>query len=120
MPGRDGLLEELEHVLQDLDARVEQVDALRDLEVAPRRVVQRLEVRVRLSGGDVSAGRSTGSEHTRPQNVRGRACTYPEDFLWGENARRGQLDGMQRDRRASGERERRGYAPASRAPSRPS
>ena len=37
--GGDGLLEELEHVLEDLDARVEQVDPLRDLEVAPRRVV---------------------------------------------------------------------------------
>lgn len=37
--GGDGLLEELEHVLQDLDARVEQVDALRDLEVPARGVV---------------------------------------------------------------------------------
>ena len=42
MAARDGLLEELEHVLQDLDARVEQVDPLRDLEVAPRSVVERL------------------------------------------------------------------------------
>lgn len=46
--GGDGLLEELEHVLQDLDARVEQVDALRDLEVPARGVVERLQVRVRL------------------------------------------------------------------------
>ena len=39
VPARDRLLEQLQHVLQDLHARVEQVDALRDLEVAPRRVV---------------------------------------------------------------------------------
>ena len=42
VPARDRLLEQLQHVLQDLHARVEQVDALRDLEVAPRRVVERL------------------------------------------------------------------------------
>lgn len=46
MPTRDRLLEQLQHVLQDLHARVEEVDALRDLEVAPRRVVQRLQVGV--------------------------------------------------------------------------
>ena len=38
MPARDRLLEQLQHVLQDLHARVEQVDALWDLEVASRRV----------------------------------------------------------------------------------
>ena len=50
MAGGDGLLEELEHVLEDLDARVEQVDPLRDLEVASRGFVERLEVGVRLPG----------------------------------------------------------------------
>ena len=42
MAARDGLFEELEHVLQDLDARIEQVDPLWDLEVTPRSVVERL------------------------------------------------------------------------------
>ena len=46
--GGDGLLEKLEHVLEDLDARVEQIDALWDLEIGPRGVVERLQVRVRL------------------------------------------------------------------------
>ena len=49
MAAGDGLLEELEHVLQDLDARVEQVEALRELEVRARGVVERLQVRVRLA-----------------------------------------------------------------------
>ena len=48
VPGGDGLLEKLEHVLEDLDARVEQIDALWDLEIGPRGVVERLQVRVRL------------------------------------------------------------------------
>ena len=46
--GGDGLLEKLEHVLEDLDARVEQIDALWDLEIGPRGVVERLQVRLRL------------------------------------------------------------------------
>ena len=46
--GGDGLLEKLEHVLEDLNARVEQIDALWDLEIGPRGVVERLQVRVRL------------------------------------------------------------------------
>ena len=47
MVAGDSLLEELEHVLEDLDARVEQVDPLRDLEVASRSFVEWLEVGVR-------------------------------------------------------------------------
>lgn len=72
MAGGDGLLEELEHVLQDLDARVEQVDALRDLEVPARGVVQGLQVRVRLL---VGASAIPGC------NMRGEARAHPEDLL---------------------------------------
>jgi len=41
---RHGLLQELEHVLQHLDAGVEQVDALWDLEITTRCVVKRSQV----------------------------------------------------------------------------
>ena len=48
MAGGDGLLEELEHVLEDADARVQEVDPLRDLEIASCGFVERLEVGVGL------------------------------------------------------------------------
>ena len=51
VPARHGLLEQLEHVLQDLDARVQQVDPLRDFEVAACGVVERLKVRECLREG---------------------------------------------------------------------
>ena len=50
MPARDGLLEELEHVLEDFHARVQEVDALRDLEVAAGGIIQRLQIGVGLCG----------------------------------------------------------------------
>jgi len=43
-----GLLQELQHILQHLDAGVEQVDALRDLEITSRCVVEWSQVRIRL------------------------------------------------------------------------
>lgn len=53
-----GLLQELQHVLQHLDAGVEQVDALWDLEITSRRVVKRSQVGVRLEeGGDAKSSK---------------------------------------------------------------
>lgn len=78
--GGDGLLEELEHVLEDLDARVEQVDALRDLEVAPCGVVQRLQVRVRLSTSKGSANVSVSVVRDMLYG-KGGTDAHPEHFL---------------------------------------
>lgn len=85
MAARDGLLEELEHVLQDLDARVEQVDPLRDLEVTPCGVIEWLQVRVRLS-------RQVSSVHKKLGYVRGgrtqkTSCSGREEP--GQSGRRG-------------------------------
>ncbi len=43
-----GFLQELQHILQHLDAGVKQFDSLRDLEITPRCVIEWSQVRVRL------------------------------------------------------------------------
>jgi len=43
-----GLLQELQHILQHLDAGVKQVDTLRDLEITSCCVIEWSQVRVRL------------------------------------------------------------------------
>ena len=89
MAARDGLFEELEHVLQDLDARVEQVDPLWNLEVAPRGVVERLQVRICLScrAGSVRerprGGRGGLTQNTSCGGRRGRG--QPEGDVWVNN-----------------------------------
>ena len=72
--------------MQHLDAGVEQVDTLRDLEITSRCVVEWSQVRVRL--GDIGehreAGKSSASAHLywsrqepRTQNTSGASNTEP-------------------------------------------
>jgi hypothetical protein len=99
VPAGDRLLQELKHVLQhlgvtnqsplshpvlaraNLDASVEQVDALRDLEVAPRGVVQRLQVGVALEKARIRP-RRIPAQRERTQKISGESSTEPTEEMF--------------------------------------
>ena len=83
MRARDLVLEQLQHVLQHLDARIEQVDALRNLEVAARGRVERLCVVVATTrrGGEGSVGEGEGEKGERDrERQRTEIRLRPEDL----------------------------------------
>jgi hypothetical protein len=80
------LLQELQHVLQHLDAGVEQVNALRDLEITSCRVVEWSQVGVRLWAAQTDARTGNSSVSARlgwsrlkllTQNTSGESNTEP-------------------------------------------
>jgi hypothetical protein len=74
------LLQELQHVLQYLDAGIEQVDALWDLEITSCCVVKRSQIRERLGDGSSVVGEASRSvvlAQTLTQNTSGESRTEP-------------------------------------------